>query len=181
MIDDFRKVVYFHPTRTGGSSVELMLSNGRCALIHEQQHLLPSFGFRFWGGSSQHYTRTEMGEVPEGYTAFATVRNPYHRAASIKAYNGGGSLMDILSRWPNNAILQTEYATGVHYVVRMCDGESANLAWLEQMTGQKLVHTNGRPPQKLTKEEVDFVRRHYGSDFEHLGYDAGVVPPKLLS
>ena len=181
MIDDIRKLVLLHPTRTGGTSVETMLSDGRVRLSHNIDDRLLEHGFRFFGGRKQHFRKMEMGEWPPDYIAFVTVRNPFCRAASIKAYNlPNKSVEENIRIFSNNGILQAEYTCDAQYMVRMCDGERENVDWLESVTSRKLVHVNARPPQLLTQMDIDFVRKYFEEDFKYFAYDINTVPSKLI-
>lgn len=184
MIDDLRRLVFLHASRTGGTSVESALFHGRglemCQPMKES--LLYAAGLRFWGlvdgVETQHLTLEEMGGCPSHYTVFATVRHPYARAASMLSFmaperHGSLEQMVLAKRGgpQNNWVASQTFVTrGAEVFVRLCDGESAHRVWLEEKLEGTIPHINSRPKLIINEEDRSFARRYYAEDFERFGY-----------
>lgn len=185
MIDDLNCLVFLHPSRTGGTSVEAAIMNRRISLNPDlPSSAFQAAGLRYFGRvenlNTQHFTWDEMSDIPDYYRCFATVRCPYKRAASMLSYISEkfSSFEELVTslkgrdnyRWVRP---QTDYTHGQHSVdaiVRICDGEQVNRDTLERCVGQTIPHINSSPSLELSLKDKAFIRRMYARDFELLGY-----------
>lgn len=200
MIDYNKKLIFFHPSKTGGTSIKRAICFGDQKPIHyndkkkyeydltgRQQIGHKSLNQFFFRPKSQSQTIIQQFKDKQ-FTVFGSVRNPYCRAASIVAVkkvstkekysniidivNGASNDWDVQKVHINFIRPQTQVISDLcDFLVRICDGQSQNLDRAQKLIGSNIVHSNkSHRKHVLSEEQRAFVREYYKLDFQKLGY-----------
>lgn len=186
MIDHKLKVVFMHPCRTGGATIESVLGlptnrkqNGDTSRYQFISHD-PTLGYM------QHARYMEMEKyIPSTYYKIATVRNPYNRVLGMIRYTKMPSfraLVDFCEKSVNmrNFVLPQHMYTHkngvcvVDDIIRICDGERVGLDALQEKTGLVIDIPEYQPTvntYEFSSDDISLIQKMYADDFRLLGYD----------
>lgn len=196
MIAHSAKMLYLHPSKTGGTSVENCLMNFELktknydSLKRDQLILYGLCGRRnmmHW-----HYHKlVNIFPFLKEWPSFATVRHPYERVISEWRYQRSGNKngtstahkkddinLGIRSgsikkcKWAYHWMPQSAYIGPNTKLVRL---ENIDEDWRSLGLGVgDLEHLNASPPSRpyeLTDESKQIIQNEFPDDFEELGYE----------
>ena len=178
-ISSEHKAIFCHIPRTGGTSIEEVLSDW--VRISWNRNGVMNFKKRFIG-SGQFIYET----YPHDYFVFTTVRNPYDRYLSgLKYYDYISKLPTTNRYWAEN-LDRMKFWMHEHITATQCkilgDLVPDYIMHLESIDKDfKLIRgkfnirgdlpkLNSYSQGKLTPEQIDWVTEHFAEDFKAFGY-----------
>ena len=191
MIDQLRKLIYLHPSKTGGTSIEKAflreLTGGGSGERYAARLL-----FLYSGDSSQHWPLKKLTKAlpfTKDWRKVASVRHPYTRVISEFRYQLAGKRKKSRHRCYNNKNIDLAIKSGQiwdnsydyhntpqhKYVAE--DVELIRFENLEddfkRLTGlSKLPHTQKGSDflPELSEQSKEIIYKRYKDDFDVLGY-----------
>lgn len=192
MISKKHKFIFIHIPRTGGTSIENMLSNyqegelidigGGIWMPDEEikNLILNTYSdFNFYN-DAKHMKAIDwkkiLGDEYENYYKFTIVRNPYDKFLSMKKFENGADISTMESwRYKQDIFIEDSSGVIVDDVFYYEDYENSLDQIFKKLNIEtpNILHKNNKKNvnMTLTDNEKKWISKNLLSDFQKLGYD----------